>query len=1008
MRPRPRTQSTIPGWALVLVAAATAIGLLKSLLRRRQPFGPAPMTPEEAAPGGSHAGALSFFADGGRDALEAGTRPSGEKPPTPGDTTHNASKDKTQSSAPASSVLSGSRIHDESCQHLQQGSLAPILQATLSEPPRGRDDGSESKHPELPPLHAEPHGGPATAEFAQNLLAAHEPAEAETRAPAGVFLVPASEGASLPAWRPAAPAVGPSASDGLSPHDAAAPASDAAPEPSRSGPAHGAAAEAEAECWTADVPSPAGVQGGAPAGEGAVMQFRAEAAGSAPPPRAEERAARPETSASAGTLFSERAPSAFAPVGSARPAKRPVLCPRETVRSAGPNADNNSPRRPKRPASMIDASEYTGPGVPPPADYIECNRLLSVHLFDGAPAGRLHLPVSPRLLATALSESPSSRLSPPAAEERFVGAVRLAYRECVLGGPWRLNSLRRPDPEVGVPLCVGVLALSVLAAHKMHTGETFSSSAYYARLAGLLDVPLNGSGLPEGFVGTEFEALWRFLARWASESADLTLALPEADAHRRYVAYPLEHVPLRQLDLEKLPAFFEWAGYRAGESVAVAALGHDLDQWSRSRAALSEAGREALRDGRRPAVLAQAAAEIRAWDGTVAESAGVRQPQVEIVLSMAMRRPQLHLLAPCREGYPPVFRAGEIEISGGPGWYDPLELGPGDGHLLLDGFEWAAEGAPGCLLRRPRALAVVLAPSEEHSGFVSRRHLPKEMLCAVLCHEPTAGRVAPYLAEVCGAAPKIMRGGSLPDGWLVFAGVRARRAAAGGAPEGLPSLELASQVTVSPQGGLRLGSGWTWMEGHPPRLLVAGHDGAAVLLNGVPVCIDGDGWLQDGGELARAGTWTLKVGAMERRLEIARPVMRPSPPPAASATRTVALGQGAWHLLGAAPFQVAQADVAGRGGSLARCDFEPVWAVAASARRGPKVMQLSALPPKDIPGRLRQSPAAQRWVAALYEASVRRPNLQPALGVDLAAAEAVWGRYVEAAKRIKRQWRARR
>src|ERR1035441_9693637 len=114
----------------------------------------------------------------------------------------------------------------------------------------------------------------------------------------------------------------------------------------------------------------------------------------------------------------------------------------------------------------------------------------------------------------------------------------------------------------------------------------------------------------------------------------------------------------------------------------------DLRRWDQSYASFSEAGRAALNDSRLSAVLAQVRSELRAWDGLTTDSQGQRRAQVEILLDSVMRRSRLFLLAPRKDGYPQVFASGSLELSGGESWYDPLELGPDDGELLLAGVSW--------------------------------------------------------------------------------------------------------------------------------------------------------------------------------------------------------------------------------------------------------------------------------------------------------------------------------
>jgi hypothetical protein len=243
----------------------------------------------------------------------------------------------------------------------------------------------------------------------------------------------------------------------------------------------------------------------------------------------------------------------------------------------------------------------------------------------------------------------------------------------------------------------------------MHSDQEASSGAYYFRLASLLDVEQMAGSLPKGFRTEEFASLWHFLAEWVAKTKSLSLVLPEPNAQRRYIAYPLVHVPLRQLDLDKLPVFFDWAGYSPETAVSPEMVADDLRRWGQSYGLLSDAGKSALLDDRLPAVVAQVRSELRTWDRLVPVARGVQHVRVEILLEPGGRRSRLSLLAPRREGYPEVFRTGEIELTGGESWYDPLELCADSGNLLLHGFSWASEDDPTRVLYRAPVTVAVLA-----------------------------------------------------------------------------------------------------------------------------------------------------------------------------------------------------------------------------------------------------------------------------------------------------------
>ena len=712
--------------------------------------------------------------------------------------------------------------------------------------------------------------------------------------------------------------------------------------------------------------------------------------------------------------FSERVQSA-APVEVGPPAERPV----EVLKRGAAQGNEAPPETGEQPANdrqkkaypPVDISEYDEPGTRPlPEPYCYWNRILTARFVRTAAQAQVHLATSPRLLAAALSDDVGKRVPPSEAEVQFVDAMRTAYRTLAMDSPARIRTFRRFSPTDGTPMCVAFLALSVLAAHRMHGDEISSGSAYYVRLAELLNIPLGSNSLPTDFRTDEFESLWGFLAKWISKKMQLTLALPGNSTQKKYIAYPLAHVPLRQLDLEKLPVVFSWAGYSSDTQVSPERMTDDLRRWDQSYASFSEAGRAALNDSRLSAVLAQVRSELRAWDGLTTDSQGQRRAQVEILLDSVMRRSRLFLLAPRKDGYPQVFASGSLELSGGESWYDPLELGPDDGELLLAGVSWQSEEDGKCILSRPAGKAFVLAPNSEYSGLVSRTEIPKDTLCAVLCHESLVQSVGSYLAGVCDTVPSPIQERGIPTGWRLFQKVRAVRL-----PEHLPaefrSLNVASLADIIPQGGLRLGSRWTWMQGSPPRLLIEGHEGQLVYINDNVRELDDEGYVKTDQIFEVAGIYEVRVGSLVKKVQIVEPSLRPSPAGSegkgtnhSKPLYEVILPPGEWTLVGRTPFNSSLVGIEGPRKRLTFCRFEPTFAVKVGAGPGAKVIQF-VRKPVECHGKVRKEPDTQAWANAIYSASIRHPILECAIEDDQGHMVQDWTEYVWSAKRLKRQWR---
>jgi hypothetical protein len=657
----------------------------------------------------------------------------------------------------------------------------------------------------------------------------------------------------------------------------------------------------------------------------------------------------------------------------------------------------------RKPPVPVDFSEYSGPGAGTFSDaYLYWNRILLAHFIRAAANGTIHVATSPRSLASAVVDELGERTPPAEAERRFCDAVACAYRDLAVGSAARLRVFRRRSAD-GTPLCIAFLSLSVLAAHKMHNDELASSNAYYSRLAHLLGVDLV-KGFPADFRSSEFESLWLFVGDWISRNRGLALALPQGKPQKRYIAYPLAHVPLRQLDLEKLPAFFDWAGYSADVLPLPDRIEDDFRRWDQSYDSLSEAGKAAIGDNRLPAVIAQIRSELRAWDGLVADAQGMRYAQVEVLLETVARRSTLSLLAPRRQGFPQVFTSGPVQMSGGECWYDPLELAPEDGRLLLEGFSWPSEEEPRCVLRRPSGRVFALGPNSEYSGLISRLGLPKNTVCAVMCYESLSDLTARYLAEVCESPPQNTKDRCVPSGWVLFPNVRAVRRAVSVPPE-LRALNVASEVMIVPHGGLRLGSQWTWMQGAAPRLLVEGHDGEGVFVNGVAAALDGNGFIQDGGILSEPGIYTAKVGSLEKKVRIIQPLVRPSATDVGAAHASMmksrhpaVLDVGDWVIVGSRPGETAHASVPCGRESLVFCEFEPAWAIKLGRRRRQTRIVRLGERAVDRGELITKKESVWAWASPICSAAIRRPPIEIAAGKNAAEAARSWGEYVGLAR----------
>jgi hypothetical protein len=668
---------------------------------------------------------------------------------------------------------------------------------------------------------------------------------------------------------------------------------------------------------------------------------------------------------------------------------------------------------PPRPSALDRLPPTPTPGIVFPEAYLQWNRTLVEHCLLGVPdrTGPTYLSGTPTILAAALEAEQGELLSPEDAAADFTAAVSLTYSAVVLREPTGLWALAQLGPD-GVPLSVGFLTLSVLAAYQMHTDEESGPNAYYPRLASLLGCELV-DGHPRGFDPEDFGNLWDLLSSWLERNYGQALALPGPDAGlRRYVAYPLCHVPLRQVDIEKLPQFFDWARLEPGSKADLAFLGEAFERWTSGRGILSRAGHRALADARRPAVEVQLALELEAWDGSWTDRASRRTAAVHILLDFRRGQPELFFLPRRPTSFPAVFDDGShVFATGEQGWYDQVPMATDDGPILESGFHWVCSSPQGQVsLHRPRSSALALRPAPDFTGFLSQRNLPLGVESAVLCTSAMEAATAEFLSTVTGARCRALNHPAVPEGWRLFSGIVPR--SSGPPPYGLDALTIESTTTVILCGGLRVGRRTAWLSGAPPTILVGGAEGLTTTIDGLPAVVTNG--VLNAPQPVTVGTHVVEAGRARKRLEIVEPEGRwDACTPLIDSVNgpirhSVALPSGVWTIIGARPDQATRVACSERG-NLLTVPFPPVWAVSVGTRRGTSVaLCLVERPPApELPSFRRARSGAWvvtgAWSSAIYDAHGRRARLGWLYEVGAAAElRAAWHSYWLASKRLKR------
>ena len=634
--------------------------------------------------------------------------------------------------------------------------------------------------------------------------------------------------------------------------------------------------------------------------------------------------------------------------------------------------------------------------------------IANAFLLSDAPDGVVQLPITPESLARANEEAREPPLSPGDAAQSLASAVSAVYRSKVIGNPIGLQALSSGDPG-DVPYATAFLALTVLAAYRMHTDDDRSAAAFYLPLSEMLrcrQVPT----YPEGFDGDLYIALWDGLNEWLVRDFGRRLVSPDRTVRRRFTAFPLAHVPLRQVDIERLPQFFEIHGYQPGMRPSVSQLAFDLVERSGPWTHLTKSGRIALADPlRHDFVIRQVLHVLEHWNGETTEAAGTRIASIDLGMDIRRRRAELHLLPRRPPGFPETLGGGaHVFVASYEGWYESVPLGPEDGPLLAEGLRvGSARGRGEFALQLRARLAVPLTPSPDHSGFVSDRALRADAQCAVLCKDEVADSVERHLEAICGHRVQSRSDDTLPIGWRLFAGVRPTIASP--PPPGLEMLAVESDLRLVCEGGLRLGRRWTWLEDAPARVRVVGsRDGLVARIDGRDVEIDDDGCLPSE-PLAGGGQHVIEVGNRIRRTVTVLPgKVNPECAPwpvSDDPCMRVAIPEGEWFVVGRRPGEHSVA-VLPAGGSLLAPKFCPSWAIQVGAGRGAVAVHLHG---ESLNGRVPESDPrdAATWAETIYRAKVRNAAVHCPFGCPPAEVRREWKEFADLARAWKRQAKRR-
>jgi hypothetical protein len=242
-----------------------------------------------------------------------------------------------------------------------------------------------------------------------------------------------------------------------------------------------------------------------------------------------------------------------------------------------------------------------------------------------------------RMLPTA-EEDPAARLAAAVAEEVDIARGRhMFHRLHQKQADWWRGDRRTPPPTL--PL----LALTVLAASRMHRDVEAAAHNFYIRLAQALDPEADSTihqrirtALREDCAFTWVADMWRTLHDWLTGTGGEygISTIPEHPGRTR-IGYPLSQAILRRADRAELTRFFSALDLRAHGVPPADTLLSQLKLWMSRPRGFGAAFQEMVRDPVQVNLVAPTIVGLAEhWDGRIVTSEGLRRLEIKLVLDI--------------------------------------------------------------------------------------------------------------------------------------------------------------------------------------------------------------------------------------------------------------------------------------------------------------------------------------------------------------------------------------
>ena len=220
----------------------------------------------------------------------------------------------------------------------------------------------------------------------------------------------------------------------------------------------------------------------------------------------------------------------------------------------------------------------------------------------------------------------------------------------------------------GLPPCLPLLALTVVAATRMARAQDRSGTNYYLPFAELLELDVDFGDLYAAY-GADVPALWKLLRWWLDVKHRGALGLSTIEAPGRWtrMGWADSQTLFTSSDRDKLTQFFGWMEFEPGTDIDEHELILHFRHWAIWRDDLNLGTKVMLEDDTFPQQLGEILLHAaRNWEGIVTDEEGHLTGDLVITFEVAPT-PRLGLAARRPKGFPGgTHRQGVGEQRGPP------------------------------------------------------------------------------------------------------------------------------------------------------------------------------------------------------------------------------------------------------------------------------------------------------------------------------------------------------